>query len=79
MKKKPKVKRRKTLAERPNTYKKWCDNHPKRRAAYAFVEAKTGESRGLCQACFDREREAAMRILARRERIKKARARRRSK
>ena len=68
--------KRKISYARPNTYKTVCDNHPKRRAIYAFVEAKTGEARGLCQGCFNAERERAMRILKRRERIKKARARR---
>jgi hypothetical protein len=72
-----KKRRTKVNYEYPNTYKTRCDNHPKRRAIYAFVEAKTGESRGLCQGCFNAERERAMRILKRRERIKKARAKRR--
>lgn len=73
---KAKVKKARGSTRPTTTYKVWCDNHPSERAAYSFIEASTGELRGLCQDCFDEEREESMRRLARRERIKKARARR---
>jgi hypothetical protein len=66
------VKQRKAKPERANTYKLICDNHPRKRAVFAFVDGKTGESRGLCADCFEEERLLAMRRL----RIKRIRARR---
>ena len=63
---------RKSIDERPNTYKQWCDYHPDRRAKYAFIEAATGKSVGLCQSCFDKQRRIALRRL----RIEKVRSRR---
>lgn len=53
-------------------YKTRCDNHPDRPSKYAFIEASTGERRGLCAECFEVERKAAMRRL----RIQRIRARR---
>lgn len=44
-------------------YKTVCDNHPDRRAAYAFQEAGTGRDVGLCQECFDRKRRIALKKL----------------
>lgn len=42
-------------------YKSWCDNHSDRRATWAFKDTVTGEQRGLCDDCFDEEREQAIR------------------
>lgn len=57
-----------------------CDNHPERRAVYSFIDAwrkrTFGQLRNLCQACFDEEREQDRLLMAKRERIKRARARR---
>jgi hypothetical protein len=54
------------------SYKTVCDNHPDRRAAYAYRESKSGEDVGMCQECFDRKR----RIVLKKIRINKVRSRR---
>jgi len=65
-------------------YKSVCDAHPDRRAAYSFVDKSDpkskhyGKLRGLCQECYDEEREEGLRQLRRRERIKRIRAKRES-
>ena len=58
------------------TYKMWCDNHPSERATHSFVDGTDGKLRGLCQECFDEERDRAVRRMERRKRIKRARAKR---
>lgn len=71
----PKKPRRVPPRPAQTNYKTTCDNHPDRRAVYAFRVGKgphKGEDRGLCQECFDEERRIARRKL----RIKNVRSRR---
>jgi len=55
-------------------YRIYCDNHPQRKAAWAFTEAATGKRVGLCRSCFEERRDAALSTL-RQERIAAKKAR----